>query len=57
MVSQELVEELNNIIKEEYGKDLDIQATTKIANDLVGYFDLLTKIYHQNNNNEPTKSN
>jgi len=47
MVSQQLIEELKIIIKEDYGKDLEIKEVAQIANDLVGYFNLLAKIYHQ----------
>jgi len=47
MVSQQLIEELKIIIKEDYGKDLETKEASQIANDLVGYFNLLAKIYHQ----------
>ena len=47
MVSQELVKELQIIIKEDYGKELELDQVSLIANDLVGYFDLLAKIYHE----------
>ena len=59
MVSQQLIEELKTIIKEDYGKDLEIKQVAQIANSLVGYFDLLTKIYHQEkseNNYDDNKS-
>lgn len=53
MVSQQLLEELQQIISEEYGQDLKIEEVSQIGNNLVGYFDLLAKIYHENNlNNE-----
>ncbi|MGB9726693.1 MAG: hypothetical protein ACPLXB_01190 [Minisyncoccia bacterium] len=45
MVSQQLVEELKTIIKEDYGKDLEIKEIAQIANNLVGYFNLLAKIH------------
>ena len=45
-VSQEKILQLQGIIKEEYGKDVSIKEATEIANDLVGYFDLLAKMYH-----------
>jgi len=53
MVSQKLVKELKNIIKEEYGRDLSLQDTTKIANGLVGYYDILAKIYYHNKPKNP----
>jgi len=47
MVSQQLIEELKIIIKEDYGKDLEIKEVAQIANNLVGYFNLLAKIRHR----------
>lgn len=47
MVSQELIQELQVIIREQYGKNLDIRQVSDIANDLVNYFNLLAKIYHR----------
>jgi hypothetical protein len=47
MVSQERIQELQIILREDYGKDLDIKDVASIANDLVGYFNLLAKIYHR----------
>jgi len=61
MVSQELVEELKTIIKEDYGKDLKIKKVAQIAENLVGYFNLLAKIYHrekeENNYDDNTSKN
>lgn len=51
-VSKELVLELQSIIKEDYEKEVDFQDTSLIANGLVGYFDLLAKINHRNNEYE-----
>ncbi|NTV40777.1 MAG: hypothetical protein HGA61_00690 [Candidatus Moranbacteria bacterium] len=61
MVSQQLLNELKEIIKQEYGQDLEMEKISQIGNGLVGYFDLLAKIHHktnQQNENEyelPTK--
>lgn len=44
MVSTELVEELRVIIKEEYRVDLKPEDASEIANTLVNFFNLLTKI-------------
>jgi hypothetical protein len=52
MVSQQLLNELREIIKEEYGQDLEMEKVSQIGNGLVGYFDLLAKINHKNNENE-----
>lgn len=49
MVSSQLIEELKTIIKEDYGKDLEIKEVAEIANALVGYYDLLAKIYNRIN--------
>lgn len=51
MVSQQLLDELRNIIKEEYGQDLEMEKVSQIGNGLVGYFDLLAKMYHENKHN------
>lgn len=52
MVSQQLLDELKNIIKEEYGQDLEMEKVSQIGNGLVGYFDLLAKMYHENNQDD-----
>jgi len=49
-VSKELIIELQQIIKEEYRKELPIVEISDIANGLVGYFDLLAKMDHENKN-------
>lgn len=54
-VSKELVLELQTIIREDYEKELDFRQVSLIANDLVGYFDLLAKINHRNNEYENGK--
>lgn len=47
-VSKEIILELQQIIKEEYGKEISYEETYEIANGLVGYFDLMSKIYNDN---------
>ena len=47
MVSQRLIEELKVIIKEEFGVELDAEATKEVANTLVSYFDVLSKVEFQ----------
>ena len=54
-VSKELILELQTIIKENYGREVDFQQASLIANDLVGYFDLLAKMHHQDNEYENGK--
>jgi hypothetical protein len=51
-ISKETVMELKKIIKEDYGKDLSYDKAWEIAHDLVGYFDLLAKIYHRTKQEE-----
>jgi hypothetical protein len=56
-VSKELVSELQTIIREEYAKEVSLEEASEIANGLVGYFDTLAKIQHQNESKtETTKS-
>mgnify|MGYP001573395369 CR=1 FL=1 len=43
---KETVEELRQIILEEYKISLSFKDATKIAHDLVGYFSLLARINH-----------
>ena len=57
---EELLQELHQIIKEDYGKDLKKQEISEIAYSLLGFFDLLAKINHRkqlkNKDNEEEKS-
>lgn len=46
-VSKEHILELQQIIKEDYDREVSFSETSEIANGLVGYFDLLAKLYHQ----------
>lgn len=54
MVSSQLVEELQMIIKQDYGVELLPQEVSEIANTLVGFFDLLAKIEFENNEEDLT---
>ncbi len=60
-LSQETIEELRQIIKEDYGVELTLAQATEIANNLVGYFDLLAKIpfkdIQKNENDNNQRSN
>ena len=47
-LSEKTIRELQQILKED-GSDLNFTETTSIANDLVGYWDTLARIYHQEN--------
>ena len=47
MVSQNLIEELRTIIKEDYGVELEIKEVREIAETLVNFFDILSEVeYH-----------
>lgn len=43
-LKKETLSELKQILKEEYGFDIDGKELEKIAINIVGYFDLLMKI-------------
>lgn len=45
-MNQELIEELRIIIQEDYGEDLGMDDLASVARNLVGYFDLLARTYH-----------
>lgn len=46
-ISEATIQELRQILKEDYGKEITQTEASEIAYTLVGYFDLLAKIYHQ----------
>lgn len=48
MVSQELLEELKMIIKEDYQVELQPEEASEIANTLVHFFTLLEKMESEN---------
>ena len=43
MVRPELIEELQQIVKEEYGLELSMSDTTELGSSLVEYFGILAK--------------
>ena len=43
MLSAKLLDELNQIIREEFGVKLDITETTSVARDLLQYFEVLSR--------------
>jgi len=47
MLSETTTQELKQILKEEYGQDLNLKETFEIAHMLVDYFNLLTRISHR----------
>jgi len=52
MLSQQTIQQLQQIITEEYGKELTLKEVTEIAQTMVNYFDLLAKILHRDNEND-----
>ena len=45
-LSDQTIQELQQILKEDYGREIPSAEASEIAHSLVGYFDLLAKIYH-----------
>lgn len=43
-VSKELILELRQIIKEDYGREISFEHASRLGNDLFGHFDLLAKL-------------
>ena len=54
-VSEKHVLELQRILKEKYGRDLSYADVSKMASDLVGYFDLLAKLKWEMDHDEDAK--
>jgi len=46
MLSPQTIEELRQILREEYGRDLTLEETRIIATTTVSYFDLLARMQH-----------
>lgn len=55
MLKKETIESLMQIIKEEYNRDLTMAQAANISNTLVDYYQLLMKIYHEENEQIHTK--
>lgn len=49
MLSKNTVSILQEIIRQEYDKKVSFEEAEEIANTLVGYFDLLGRLYHEIN--------
>jgi len=48
MISETLLQELQQIVKEDYGKNLTREELIEVASTLVRVFDLLTKVESRN---------
>jgi hypothetical protein len=44
MISEITIKEFQQVVAEDYGRELSFQEARKILTDMVGYFDLLAKI-------------
>ncbi len=52
MISQDLLDELKTILKEDFGLELTMEEVSKIASAFVAYFDLLAKVYYESGQKE-----
>ena len=52
MLSEAIIQELKQILEEEYGRDVNLKEASEIAHTLVGYFNLLAKIRHREKESE-----
>lgn len=55
MITPKLLEELKQIMKEEYGVEYTDAEAHEAATNLVGYFDLLIKMDYEQKQKEKTK--
>ena len=51
MLSDKLIQELQQIVQEEYGRVLTVSEAEQIGSGLVGYYDLLARLYYQRASN------
>ena len=56
-VSQNLINELKDILCDETGKDFDLATASAIGNGWIGYFDKLAQIYHSDKETVDKKFN
>ena len=48
MVSQQLAEQLQKVIAEDFGREISVDEASKILSEMTAYFDLLARLNHQN---------
>lgn len=46
-ISDTTIQDLRQILREDYGREVTQAEASEIIHGLVGYFDLLAKIYHR----------
>jgi hypothetical protein len=51
-LNEKTIQALQEILRDEYGREVSFIETTEIASALVGYFDLLAKINHRGTNKD-----
>jgi len=52
-LSEKTIKALQEILAEEYGREVTFAEATEIASNSVGYFDTLAKIYHREKTESP----
>ena len=52
-LSKKTIQALQEILREEYGREVSFSEADEIARGLVGYFDVLAKIYDRTKNEGP----
>jgi hypothetical protein len=57
MLSEATIQELRQILKKDYGREINQSEASEIARNLVSYFDLLAKVYHQIKNKDSYDNN
>ena len=50
------IKDLQEILRDEYGREVTFAEAAEIASTLVGYFDLLARIYHRDKDQNPSNS-
>ena len=56
-LSRATIEELIQVVKEDYGEEWSYEQAAQILRDWVGYFGLLAKLDYRNNENDTNKNN
>jgi len=56
MLSESTIQELKQILEGETGQELTLKEASEIANALVGYYDILAKIYQRENENDTRRN-
>jgi len=49
-LSLQTTQQLQEIIREDYGAEISLEKTAELASGLISYFDLLASIHHRSSN-------